>query len=248
MRDIFLMWKETRMVVLTAVTAAVYAAVVMPLKIATIIPGFTEIRPGVAFVVFCSFLFGPAAAWGAAFGNLISDFFGTLGLGSIPGFAGNFLFGLIPYKVYRTLASDSRFTSSPRNWAAAMAAIFLAALTCGFTIGWGVDLLGFVPFHILASVISLNNALLAGILVPILLKILYERSRKWGLLYQDILPTEMSRTSLFSKPAILLLSLGTVGGLSVGLFQGFGFITIDVATPVLLLPFIICSMVGAFLL
>jgi len=38
-----------------------------------------------------SFLFGPAAAFGAAFGNLIADMLGgMLGIGSLFGFVGNF--------------------------------------------------------------------------------------------------------------------------------------------------------------
>ncbi|MBN1355977.1 QueT transporter family protein [bacterium] len=248
MRDVILMWKETRMVVLTAVTAAIYAATVMPLKVATIIPGFTEIRPGVAFVVFCSFLFGPAAAWGAAFGNLIADFFGTLGLGSIFGFAGNFLFGLIPYKAYRILAGEIRFSGSTRSWFGAISAILLASMTCGFTIGWGVDLLGFVPFHILGSVITINNAILAGIIVPVLLKILYERTRKWGLLYQEILQPEDTAPGLMPMPGLVLTAVGATGGLSLGFLTGFGFLTISVATPVLLLPFIACTVLGTILL
>jgi len=248
MRDIISMWKETRMVVLTAVTAAIYAAVVMPLKIATIIPGFTEIRPGVAFVVFCSFLFGPAAAWGAAFGNLIADFFGTLGLGSIFGFLGNFLFGLIPYKIYRILSKNSRNVSSVRDWTAIGIAIITASIACGFTIGWGVDLLGFVPFHFLAGVITLNNAVLAGILVPILLKLLYKRASNWGLLYQDILPEESTRRSSLATLGLILLWIGTVGGLSLGLLNGFDIISIPVSNLLLLSPFMAVTLLGALLL
>jgi energy-coupling factor transport system substrate-specific component len=45
MKELFTMWKYTRMVVLTAVSAAVYAAVLVPFKPIPIIPGFTEIRP-----------------------------------------------------------------------------------------------------------------------------------------------------------------------------------------------------------
>ncbi len=76
MKEIFTMWKNTRMVVLVSVSAAVYAAVLIPFKVATIIPGFTEIRPAMVLPIIFSFLFGPAGAWGAAFGNLIGDFFG----------------------------------------------------------------------------------------------------------------------------------------------------------------------------
>src|SRR4030066_2341385 len=95
------MWRHTKMVVLVALTAAVYAAILIPLKGIPLVPGFTEIRPANVVPVVFSLLFGPAGAWGAAFGNLIGDFFGTLGLGSIFGFWGNFLAAYLPYKVWQ---------------------------------------------------------------------------------------------------------------------------------------------------
>lgn len=100
MREVFTMWRHTKMVVLVALTAAVYAAILIPLKGIPLIPGITELRPANVVPVVFSLLFGPAAAWGSAFGNLIGDFFGTLGLGSLFGFVGNFFYGLIPYKLW----------------------------------------------------------------------------------------------------------------------------------------------------
>ena len=72
------MWSDTRMVVLTAVTAAVYAAVLIPFKMIPLIPGTTELRPANSLPVVFSLLFGSAGAWGCAMGNLIGDTFGTL--------------------------------------------------------------------------------------------------------------------------------------------------------------------------
>src|SRR2546425_690372 len=97
MRELFAMWSNTRMVVLTAICAALYAAILIPFKVVPLIPGITEFRPANAVPVVCSFLFGPAAAWGSAFGNLIGDFFGGLGPGDFFGFWANFLYGLVPY-------------------------------------------------------------------------------------------------------------------------------------------------------
>jgi energy-coupling factor transport system substrate-specific component len=98
MKEIFTMWRYTQMVVLVALSAAIYAAVLIPLKSFPIVPGFIEIRPANAFPIVFGLLFGPAGAWGSAIGNLIGDFFGTLSLGSIAGFVGNFFLGLLPYK------------------------------------------------------------------------------------------------------------------------------------------------------
>jgi energy-coupling factor transport system substrate-specific component len=97
------MWKYTKMVVLVAVTAAFYAALVIPLKGIPIVPGITEFRPGAVIPVVFGLLFGPAGAWGAAFGNVIADFFGTFGPGSIPGFFGNFFYGFLGYKVWASM-------------------------------------------------------------------------------------------------------------------------------------------------
>ena len=50
------------------------------------------------------------AALYAAFGNLIGDFFGTLTLGCLFGFIGNFLYAYVPYRawgVHRMAPRDS---------------------------------------------------------------------------------------------------------------------------------------------
>src|SRR3712207_9543414 len=88
------------MVVLVALSAAIYAAVLIPFKGFTIIPGAIEIRPANVFPFVFGILFGPAGAWGSAIGNLIGDFFGTLTPGSIGGFVGDFFLGLLPYKMW----------------------------------------------------------------------------------------------------------------------------------------------------
>jgi hypothetical protein len=83
MREIFTMWRHTQMVVLVALSAAIYAAVLIPFKGFTIIPGFTEVRPANVFPFVFGLLFGPAGAWGAVIGKPYRGlFFGTLGIGS----------------------------------------------------------------------------------------------------------------------------------------------------------------------
>src|SRR5215204_4929581 len=100
MKEVFAMWRHTQLVVLVALSAAIYAAVLIPFKGFPIVPGYIEIRPANAFPVVFGLLFGPAGAWGAAIGNLIGDFFGSLTLGSVGGFVGNFFLALLPYKMW----------------------------------------------------------------------------------------------------------------------------------------------------
>ncbi|HGJ66667.1 TPA: QueT transporter family protein [bacterium] len=113
MKELITMWKNTRMIVLVAVTAALYAAILIPFKVAIpLVPGFTEVRPANVIPILCSLMFGPAAAWGAAIGNTIADAFGTFGLGTLFGFVGNFLYGYIPYKMWQTIGKGTPIVKS----------------------------------------------------------------------------------------------------------------------------------------
>lgn len=60
MLDAITMWRHTKMVVLVALTGAAYVAILLPFKIATVVPGFTEIRPATGIPIVCGMLFGPA--------------------------------------------------------------------------------------------------------------------------------------------------------------------------------------------
>ncbi len=223
MREAFTMWKYTRMVVLVALTAAMYAAVLIPFKLLPIIPGITELRPANVFPVICSLMFGPAGAWGAAFGNLIGDLMGgTYGLGSYFGMLGNFLFGYIPYRLWRILTKKEPVAWSPTMLARYLYVTLLASIACGVTVGWGLDTLGLVPFHVLAPLISINNFVTAGILGPLLLPVLYHRVKQWGLLYHDVMdPADLS-TGRLSHLAHLLMLVALLGSLYAGVTISLG--------------------------
>ena len=261
MREVFTMWRHTKMVVLVALTAGVYAAILIPLKGIPLIPGITEIRPANVIPVVFSLLFGPAAAWGAAFGNLIGDFFGTLSLGSIFGFVGNFFYGLTAYKLWGKMGPlssgqpmDSR---SGRLILEYLLVAFLASAACSAFISWGVDLFGLVPFGFLGPVITLNNFVAAALLGPFLLWLLYPRAKRWDILWTEILePDEISRGA-FPWVGAILMWIGGIGALVVGImistgmyaslpFQ-FGTGTTGFATVIGVLPFLILFVVGCLL-
>ncbi len=219
MREILTMWSNTRMVVLAALTAALYAALLIPFKPIPIIPGFTEIRPAVAVPLVFGLLFGPAGAWGAGIGNVIGDFFGgTLSLGSLFGFFGNFLFALTPYKLLGVSAAEARGGGPAGSWretALFAAAAVPASAACAATIGWGVDLLGLVPFAALGAVIFVNNLVVGLTLGPVLLRLVRPRVAAWHLLWTDIMdaPAPGRRRHV----GAVLIWAGAVGALAVGL-------------------------------
>jgi energy-coupling factor transport system substrate-specific component len=217
MRDVFAMWRNTRMVVLTAMTASLYAAILIPFKVLPLIPGVTEFRPANAVPVVCSFLFGPAAAWGAAIGNVIGDFFGGMGPGDLFGFVGNFFYGLLPYKAWRALTDADPLPRSALQWIAFVAIVVLAAGACAVTIGWGLNLLGFVPFSILGNVILLNNGVVAVLLSPLLLFTIYPRVKRARLRYDDIMPAATAgQRRITRRFGLLVVAAAVAGGMVAG--------------------------------
>jgi energy-coupling factor transport system substrate-specific component len=215
MRDLFGMWSDTRMVVLTAITAALYAAILIPFKVIPIIPGITELRPANAIPVVCSFLFGPAAAWGAAIGNVIGDFFGGFGPGDVFGFFGNLLYGLLPYKLWGAMGGGVPIPRGAGAWMRFGVAVGVASLSCAVVVGWGLNVLGFHPFSLLAPIVFINNFLMAMLLAPVLLAVLYPRVARGRLLYQDLVVVEpVGRIRRWC--GVTCIVLGAVGGFVIG--------------------------------
>ena len=207
------MWSDTRMVVFTAISAALYAAILIPFKVMPIIPGVTEFRPANAVPVICSLLFGPAAAWGSAIGNLIGDLFGGIGPGDLFGFAGNFLYGLVPYRAWEAMGGTQGPTPrTPREWLRMLFVVALAAAACSLVVGWGLNLLGFVPFPVLGNVVLWNNLITAGVLAPLVLRVLYPRVQSGGLLYRDLVRAPRPRRRVFLPLAAVLTFSGHAAG------------------------------------
>ena len=189
MSELFSMWRNTRMIVLTAISASAYVAVLLPFKGLVIVPGLTEVRPGAAIPIVLSFLFGPAAAWGAGFGNIIADALGgMLGPGSLFGFAGNFFYGYLPYAIWRAFMGENNpVRSGLKGWLLFGTILITSCLVIGSVIGWGVDLFRLVPFGALGPIIAVNNLIASSAIATVLLALLYERVQIWGLLYFQIL-------------------------------------------------------------
>jgi energy-coupling factor transport system substrate-specific component len=254
MKEVFSLWRHTQMVVLVAVSAAIYAAVLIPFKGFPIVPGYIELRPANAFPVVFGLLFGPAGAWGAAVGNLIGDFGGgTLTLGSVGGFVGNFFLALLPYKMwsffFRRDENMETNVDSGKKLGVYIAVVILASAACAAIIAWWVDLLGFFPFYLFFALIVFNNAIMGGILGPILLLALYPRVKRWGLLWTEIMEPEEVSSSRLQRTGAILVWVGVIGAVVVGLIislaeQAPGGLGIGLG----LIPFLLLVLVGSFML
>jgi len=210
------MWDNTRLVVFTAICASLYASILIPFKVLPIIPGVTELRPANAVPVICSFLFGPAAAWGSAIGNVIGDFFGGIGPGDFFGFLGNFLYGMAPYKIWEFISADQPIPKTPLAWVRFIFTVFLASALCALVVGWGLNLLGFIPFSVLGNIVLFNNFVSSMLFAPLLLAVIYPRVARGRLLYHNLLPPKPSKPRLVRLLGLGLLTIATVGGLIAG--------------------------------
>ena len=226
MRELIACWQHTRMIVLIAVTAALYVAVLLPFKIATIVPGITEIRPGAAMPVFLSIFLGPAAAWGAAFGNTIGDVIGgTIGPGTIAGFFGNFVYGFVPYRIVRAYLESRNQLPTVKGGVVFVFLAILASALCALIVALGVDLIGF-KFDIVVHAIFLNNVLMSLILVPLLIRGLGKRIREMKLTYEQILqPAEISNANKVGPIIVFALTLVFYAAMMIpGIRESFPFL------------------------
>ena len=255
------MWRNTRMVVLCAISAALYAAVLVPFKIIPLIPGVTELRPANAIPVVCSFLFGPAAAWGSAIGNMIGDFFGGASPGDIFGFFANLAYGFVPYKVWEIIARDqSPITRSPLNLVRYVFACLAASVLCADLVGYGDNVLIIRPFVMLGNVVILNNMISALAISPFILLAVYPRVRKGKLLYTDLMPELRPRAMPIRVTGLALLLIGEGGAWVLGNLLSTGWwqpaflpasmIEAPYDKPVLILvtPLLVLAFVGLYLM
>jgi energy-coupling factor transport system substrate-specific component len=266
MKEVVTMWKNTRMIILVALSAAIYGAFLIVFKGGIpIVPGITEVRPANVFPPVFGLLFGPAGAWGSAIGNFIGDLFGgTLGIGSIFGFIGNFFLGFIPYKMWGAtfglVKKDdmSQTTNTVPKIIAFELVALVAAAACAIIIAWWLDLTAIVPFAFLSITITVNNFAAAVILGPILLVLLYPRVKRWGLVWTDIMKEEDVGKGFAKTAGSILMIVGSFGGLIVGILvaigvagqQLYGFAGEQGQTAVwaAVLPFILMIFVASFML
>ena len=252
------------MVALTVLCAGIYMLLLLPSKSIPIIPGFTEIKPATLFPVIFGLLFGPAGAWGSAIGNLAGDLFGNFGISSIFGFIGNFLYALIPYKIWRNLRLKRGEDRQPTINSASKLMEFglvsvIASAACAVVIAWGLDILKLFPFAPLSIIILLNNAVITLIFGPIVLPLAYRLAKKAGALWTDIMSTKDISRPNPEKISIFMVYSGSLGGLVFGLalallFAGQNLMGHGIATEGMgslfvgigVLPFLVILSHGAF--
>jgi len=233
MNAAFRMWRNTRMIILVAVCAAIYGSALIAFKTAIpIIPGITEVRVANIFPMSFGMLFGPAGAWGTAFGNLIGDIFGgTLGPASIAGFVGNFLLGYLPYTMWATFipfAKKSREwkTTSWRNWINYFLIAFISSAACAVVVSIAVDALGIVPYAILTKIITLNDTIASWIGIILFISVYGVTKHHLRLFWAEVMDEDDIGSPIAGTFGAWLVTLASLFGLLGGMITDFSATTI----------------------
>jgi energy-coupling factor transport system substrate-specific component len=163
---------------------------------------------------------------------------------------GNFFLAYLPYKMWGAyFRSDENIETnvdSGKKFGVYILVTILASVVCALIISWLVALLGFVPFQAALPLIVFNNAIMAGVLGPLLLLALYPRVKRWGLLWTEIMEPEEVSASRLRGVGNVLVWVGGIGGAVVGLIlslTGAG-----ASVGLVLIPFLVVIVVGAFML
>jgi len=253
MKDLFTMWKYTKMVALVALSAALYAALLIPFKGFQILPGI-DLRPSTVIPPVVGILFGPAAAWGCAIGNLVADFFGTPGIGSIFGFIGNFLFAYAAYKLWYQMpwaAKDNKpvVNSGKKVFKYVLVAIGgAAALTS--SLDWGLSgVLSLLPYTVITPIVFPNNLVAALILGIPLLALVYKRLDRWGLLFTSIMSPEDVKAPGNTLVAHILIWGGLILSIGVSMWMGISLgINVGFTLAIVTLPLVLAWIIGLAML
>jgi len=221
------MWKNTRMIILVAVCAAIYGAALVAFKTSIpLIPGITEVRVANIFPMVFGMLFGPAGAWGTAIGNLIGDIFGgTLGPTSIAGFVGNFLLGYLPYTMWTTFfpfaeRSQEWRSDSWRSWVSYILIAFVSSAACAVVISIAADTLGIVPYAILTKIITLNDTLASWIGILLFFSVYGVTKQQLSLFWADVMEENDMGPPMAGSIGAWIVAIGAVFGLLGGMVTG----------------------------
>jgi energy-coupling factor transport system substrate-specific component len=127
--------------------------------------------------------------------------------------------------------------------------VLLASAVCAVIISWWADLIGLFPFAVFFALILFNNAIMGGVLGPILLLALYPRVKRWGLLWTEIVEPEDASSSRLQRTGAILVWVGAIGAVVVGLILGLAQQTPrNLGVGLGLIPFLLVILVGSFML
>lgn len=130
MRELAEVWTNRKGLMWIAVTALLYALVLIPFNQVHWDIAVIPIRPAAALPVVFGIFWGPTAAWGLGIGNATGDIFGSFSLMSIFGFLINVLYPYLAYRLWHRLMKSHEFRMDRYSLACFLLVTFVTTLAC----------------------------------------------------------------------------------------------------------------------
>lgn len=188
MKELLDVWTDGRKIAAIAIVAVVYASLLIAFKDFVLIPQYSTVRPGNFVPLFFGVVFGPAAAWGSAFGNLGGDYFsGTLTSGSAFGFIGNFAYAYVAYLIWVYFTKNEKVGIDATSMFTLELSAFAGGVVCALVIAAGLFMLG-NGANLAAQmlvIVTFNNFVPAAILGPACMFLFYRPLLDAGWVYRD---------------------------------------------------------------
>lgn len=166
---------ERRGITWVAITAVLYALVLIPFNQAGFVVAGIPVRPAAALPVVLGILFGPAAAFGCAIGNVAGDIYGSWSAMSIAGCVVNFIYPYLSYRLWHRMMGSRDIRVDLHSTATYLVVALVATIACMLLLaGCGTLLFG-RPFESkftgyisnnLAWALTLGTVLFIAVLGP----------------------------------------------------------------------------------
>ena len=130
MHELAEVWTRKRGLTWIAVTAILYALVLIPFNLVHWDIAGIPIRPAAALTVVLGILWGPAAAWGLGIGNIAGDLSGSWSLMSIAGFLINVLCPYLSYRLWHRMMKGHELRMDRTSIGWFLVVTFIATLVC----------------------------------------------------------------------------------------------------------------------
>jgi len=179
---------DSMALITVAISAALFGGGLALTAGIVFVPGIAYLRPAQALTTVFGILFGLPGAVGSALGNFIGDIFaGTLTLGSIAGFIGNFMSAYVPYRIVYT-PEQANLNTGGKILRYALAVV-AGAFVIAFYIPWWLAVLKIIPAEV-AWIGVFANIWLNGLITPwilgfVLMKLLFPFTRRWNMYWAD---------------------------------------------------------------
>lgn len=224
-------WKNPRIAAWFFVSLLLIALPRLLFSPAQYIPYYVQLDPGCAFIPVCGIVFGITGAWGVFAGILLIDLVTELSLNlSLFTAFGGFLFSYSSFRLWNAFSPNE---SKEQNKTTILFRFLLAALPgCALMavwVGFGSECMRLYPFPYISIIILIQNLLFVPLLgIPLILffntRVLTVRPQNASQKFANI---ERQKRNQF----LLCMSLGSWGGLLIGLFLAAKVYHIQLLTP-----------------